>query len=91
VAGVVAGSIAGAPVLAVGAGIAAGGVVVYGVGDYIHNYIEDFGQQWHQHGALGIITDFGAAGVGTWNDTKALGEDVGHAASSVWHGITSIF
>ena len=91
VAGLVTGAIAGAPVLAVGAGIAAGGVVVYGVGDYIHNYIEDFGQQWHEHGALGIVTDFGAAGVGTWNDTKQLGEDVGHAASSVWHSVTSIF
>jgi hypothetical protein len=44
------------------AGVAAGGVVAYGVGDYVHNYIEDFGQQWHQHGVLGIATDFGAAG-----------------------------
>jgi uncharacterized protein YukE len=89
VAGLVTGAIVGAPVLAVGAGLVAGGVVAYGVGDYIHNYIEDFGQQWHQHGALGIITDFGAAGVGTWDDTKQLGEDVGHVASSAWHSVTS--
>jgi uncharacterized protein YukE len=92
VGGAVAGlSIAGAPVLGVAAGVAAGGVVAYGVGDYVHNYIEDFGQQWHQHGVLGIATDFGAAGVGTWDDTKGLVGDIGGAAKSVWHGITSLF
>jgi uncharacterized protein YukE len=92
VGGAVAGlSIAGAPVLGVAAGAAAAGVVAYGVGDYIHNYIEDFGAQWHQHGVLGIVTDFGAAGVGTWDDTKHLAGDVGHAADDVWHGITSLF
>ena len=92
VGGAVAGlSIAGAPVLGVAAGVAVGGVVAYGVGDYVHNYIADFGQQWHEHGVLGIVTDFGAAGVSTWDDTKQLGEDVGHAASGVWHGITSLF
>jgi len=92
VGGAVAGlSIAGAPVLGVVAGAAAGGVVAYGVGDYVHNYIEDFGQQWHQHGVLGIATDFGAAGVGTWDDTKGLVGDIGGAAKSVWHGITSLF
>lgn len=92
VGGAVAGlSIAGAPVLGVVAGAAAGGVVAYGVGDYVHNYIADFGQQWHQHGVLGIATDFGAAGVGTWDDTKGLVGDIGGAAKSVWHGITSLF
>ncbi|HTS99691.1 MAG TPA: hypothetical protein VMI33_24025 [Streptosporangiaceae bacterium] len=96
VAGVVGGAVAGAsivgaPVLGVVAGVAVGGAVAYGVGDYIHNYIEDFGAQWHQHGVLGIVTDFGAAGVGTWDDTKQLVGDAGHAASSVWHGITSLF
>jgi hypothetical protein len=40
---------------------------------------------------LGIATDFGAAGVSTWDDTKHLAGDVGHAAASVWHGITSLF
>jgi hypothetical protein len=84
-------AIAGAPVLGVAAGALAGGVVAYGVGDYIHNYIQDFGEQWHEHGALGIITDFGAAGEGTWNDTKQLAGDVGHAASSAWHSFTSLF
>jgi hypothetical protein len=92
VGGAVAGlSVAGAPVLGVAAGVAAGGVVAYGVGDYVHNYIEDFGQQWHQHGVLGIATDFGAAGVGTWDDTKGLVGDIGGAAKGVWHGITSLF
>jgi uncharacterized protein YukE len=92
VGGAVAGlSIAGAPVLGVAAAAAAGGVVAYGVGDYIHNYIQDFGEQWHEHGALGIITDFGAAGEGTWNDTKALAGDVGHVASKAWHSFTSLF
>jgi uncharacterized protein YukE len=92
VGGAVAGlSIAGAPVLGVAAGVVAGGVVAYGVGDYIHNYIADFGQQWHQHGALGIVTDFGAAGVSTWDDTTHLASDVGHVASSAWHGLTSLF
>jgi uncharacterized protein YukE len=92
-AGAVAGAaiFAGAPVLGVAAGIAAGAVVAYGVGDYFHNYIADFGQQWHEHGALGIITDFGAAGVSTWDDTKHLASDIGSLASSAWHGITSLF
>jgi uncharacterized protein YukE len=96
VAGVVTGAITvGAPVLGVAAGVAAGAVVAYGVGDYIHNYIADFGQQIHEHGWVGAFTDFGAAGVSTWDDTKQLGEDVGHVASdagkSIWHDITSIF
>ena len=81
---------AGAPVLGVAAGVAAGAVVAYGVGDYVHNLIADMPQQWDQHGALGIVTDFGAAGVSTWDDTKHLGSDVGHLASGAWHGITSL-
>ena len=42
-------------------------------------------------GQMGIATDFGAAGVGTWDDTKGLVGDIGGAAKSVWHGITSLF
>ena len=93
VGGAVAGAaiFAGAPVLGVAAGVAAGAVVAYGVGDYVHNYIADFGQQWHQHGALGIVTDFGAAGVSTWDDTTHLASDVAGVATSAWHGITSLF
>lgn len=82
---------AGAPVLGVAAGVAAGAVVAYGVGDYVHNYIADFSEQWKEHGALGIITDFGAAGESTWDDTKQLADGVGHAASSAWHAVTSWF
>ena len=82
---------AGAPVLGVTAGVVAAGVVAYGVGDFAHNYIADFGEQWREHGALGIVTDFGAAGVDTWNDTKHLASDVGGLAKSAWHGITSLF
>jgi hypothetical protein len=93
VGGAVAGAaiFAGAPVLGVAAGVAAGAVVAYGVGDYDHNYIADFGQQWHEHGALGIVTDYGAAGVRTWDDTTHLASDVASVASSAWHGIASLF
>lgn len=93
VGGAVAGAavFAGAPVLGVTAGVAAGAVVAYGVGDYVHNYIADFGEQWKEHGVLGIATDFGAAGVSTWDDTKHLASDAGNLASSAWHGITSLF
>jgi uncharacterized protein YukE len=82
---------AGAPVLGVTAGVVAAGVVAYGVGDFAHNYIADFGEQWKEHGALGIVTDFGAAGVDTWHDTEHLASDVGSLAKSAWHGITSLF
>ncbi|HET9897941.1 MAG TPA: WXG100 family type VII secretion target [Streptosporangiaceae bacterium] len=82
---------AGAPVAGVVAGVAAAGVVAYGVGDFAHNYIADFGEQWKEHGVLGVVTDFGAAGADTWNDTKHLASDVGNVASSAWHGITSLF
>jgi hypothetical protein len=47
---------------AVAAGVAAGAVVAYGVGDYVRNVIAEMPRQWYQHGALGIPTDFGAAG-----------------------------
>lgn len=46
---------AGAPVLGVAVGVAAGAVVAYGVGDYVHNYIADMPQQWDQPGVLGIL------------------------------------
>jgi uncharacterized protein YukE len=93
VGGAVAGAavFAGAPALGVAAGVAVGGVVAYGVGDYVHNFIADMPQQWSEHGVLGIVTDFGAAGVSTWNDTTHLVSDVGSVASSAWHGITSVF
>jgi uncharacterized protein YukE len=86
-------SIAGAPVLAVIAGAVAAGVVAYGVGDYLHNYIADFGAQWHKYGVLAVITDQSAALDSTWDDTKHLTDDVGHLADhawdSVWNGFMS--
>jgi uncharacterized protein YukE len=90
VGGAVAGAavFAGAPALGVAAGVAAGVVVAYGVGDYVHNYIADMPEQWREHGALGILTDFGAAGVSTGHDVAHLGSDVGHLATGAWHGIT---
>jgi len=82
---------AGAPVLGVAAGVTAGAVVAYGVGDYLHNLIADAPQQWPEHGALAFATDFGAAGVSTWDDTTHLASDVGGLASGAWHGVTSLF
>jgi hypothetical protein len=82
---------AGGPALGVAAGVAAGAVVAYGVGDYVHNFIADMPQQWDQRGVLGILTDFGAAGVSTQDDAKHLGSDAGHLASGARHGITSLF
>jgi len=93
VAGAVGGAavFAGAPVLGVAAGVTAGAVVAYGAGDYVHNLIADMPQQWHEHGALALATDFGAAGVSTWDDTTHLASDVGGLASDAWHGVTSLF
>jgi uncharacterized protein YukE len=83
---------AGAPALGVAAGVTAGALVAYGVGDYVHNYIADILPQVHEHGVLlGIGTDFGAAGVSTWDDTTHLASDVGGLASGAWHGVTSLF
>jgi uncharacterized protein YukE len=83
VGGAVAGlAIAGAPELGVAAGIVTCAVVTYGVGDYLHNLILDYGDQ-------------NAAEASTVADTKQLADDVGHltahAASSVWHKLTSSF
>jgi uncharacterized protein YukE len=85
-AGATALGIAGAPVLGVAAGVAVGGVVAIGVGDFGHNLIdENWGADIHQHGvAMGIVDGVGDSAVKT-------GKDLGHMASSVWHGITSIF
>jgi len=85
--GAVAGlSVAGAPVLGVAAGVAAGGIVAIGVGDFGHNLIdENWSADIHQHGVvMGVADGIGDSAVKT-------GKDIGHMASSVWHGITSIF
>ncbi len=85
-AGATALGIAGAPVLGVAAGVAVGGVVAIGVGDFGHNLIdENWGADIHQHGvAMGVVDGVGNSAVKT-------GKDLGHMATSVWHGITSIF
>jgi uncharacterized protein YukE len=85
-AGATALGIAGAPVIGVAAGVAAGGIVAIGVGDFGHNLIdENWGQDIHQHGvAMGVVDGIGNSAVKT-------GKDIGHMASGVWHGITSIF
>lgn len=88
-------SVAGAPVLAIAAGAVAAGVVAYGVGDYLHNYIADFGPSWDKYGLLAPWADQSAALGSTWDDTKHLGDDIGHVADGawghVWHGINSLF
>ncbi|HEX4725115.1 MAG TPA: hypothetical protein VH333_21565 [Pseudonocardiaceae bacterium] len=85
-AGATALGIAGAPVLGVAAGVAVGGIVAIGVGDFGHNLIdENWGQDIQQHGvAMGVVDGIGDSAVKT-------GKDIGHLASSAWHGITSIF
>ncbi|HEV2377921.1 MAG TPA: hypothetical protein VGS19_37895 [Streptosporangiaceae bacterium] len=69
-----------------GAGVLAGGVVAYGVGDFTHHLIdENWGADMNKYGTVdGIMHGIGDSAVKT-------GEDFGHMASSVWHGITSIF
>jgi hypothetical protein len=86
-AGAVAGlTAAGAPVLGVAAGVAAGGVVAIGVGDFGHNLIdENWSGDIHQHGVVMGVVD----GVG--NSAVKTGKDMAHMATSVWHGITSLF
>jgi uncharacterized protein YukE len=85
-AGATALGIAGAPVIGVAAGVAVGGVVAIGVGDFGHNLIqENWGADWQQHGAvMGTLDGIGDSAVKT-------GQDMGHMATDIWHGITSIF
>ncbi len=80
------GAAIGAPVVGVAVGVVVGGVVAVGVGDFGHNLIdENWSADIHQHGvAAGIADGIGDSAVKT-------GKDLGHMATSVWHGITSIF
>ena len=71
-----------APLVAVGGAALVGGAVAVGVGDLVY---EGFHEHWdediQQHGVVVGIAD----GVGhTFANT---GKDIGHMASSVWHGI----
>jgi uncharacterized protein YukE len=69
-----------------GAGVLAGGVVAYGVGDFAHNLIdENWGADISQHGVVvGVLDGIGDSAVKT-------GQDFAHVGESIWHGISSIF
>jgi uncharacterized protein YukE len=76
----------GVGIVAGGAGVLAGGVVAYGVGDFVHNMIdENWSQDIHNDGVIGGVA------AGTWHSVENTGKDLAHTADSVWHGITSIF
>jgi uncharacterized protein YukE len=73
-------------VVAGGAGVLAGGVVAYGVGDWVHNMIdENWSQDIHNDGVVGGVA------AGTWHSVENTGKDMAHTAESLWHGVTSIF
>jgi uncharacterized protein YukE len=90
VAGGIAGAaFVGAPVAAVAVGAAVGGAVAFGVGDFVDNaFHEHWDEDIHQDGVVGGIADgISDAGSKTWDDAKHVASGIGHAASSVWHGI----
>lgn len=69
-----------------GAGVLAGGVVAYGVGDFAHNLIdENWGGDISKYGVVGGVFD----GIG--DSAVKTGGDIAHVGESIWHGITSIF
>jgi hypothetical protein len=84
VGGAVAGAavFAGAPLLAGAAGVAAGTVVAYGVGDLAHNlFHESWGSDVHDYGvADGVLYGIGHSEVKT-------ATDAGHLAAHVWDSI----
>ena len=73
---------AGAPLLAGAAGVAAGTVVAYGVGDLAHNlFHESWGSDVHDYGvAGGVLYGIGHSEVQT-------ATDAGHLAAHVWDSI----
>jgi uncharacterized protein YukE len=75
-AGAVVAGVVDLPVLGVAAGIAACAVVAYGVGDYLHNLIETYGNQ-----QLAIAQTDG--------DIRQMGKDIGHLAQRAWGKIES--
>jgi hypothetical protein len=76
----------GVSLAAGGAGVLVGGVVAYGVGDFVHNMIdENWSKDIHDDGVVVGVAD------GTWHSIANTGKDMGHLADTVWHGITSIF
>jgi len=49
---------------------------------------EHWDQDIQQHGVVaGIADGVGNTAAKTWSDVKQVGSDIGHTASSVWHGI----
>lgn len=76
----------GVGVVAGAGGVLAGGVVAYGVGDWVHNMIdENWSQDIHNDGVVGGVA------AGTWHSVENTGKDMAHTAESIWHGVTSIF
>jgi uncharacterized protein YukE len=72
-----------------GAGV--GGVVAVGVGDFTnHLFHENWGGDIHKYGvAVGVLDGIGDSAKKTGGDIVNLGKDLGHTASSLWHGATS--
>ncbi len=64
------------PVIGVAAGIATCAVVAYGVGDYLHNLIENYGDQQ-------------LATAQTDDDIRQMGKDIGHLARDGWDKMMS--
>jgi hypothetical protein len=66
------------------AGVVAGGVVAYGVGDFAHNLIdENWGADFSKYGvASGVLHGIGDSAVHTV-------KDFAHTADTIWHRITS--
>jgi hypothetical protein len=76
----------GAAIGGVLVGGAVGAAVAVGVGDLIHNaFQENWGGDIHKYGVLGGI------GHGTVDTLDHTRHDLAHMASSIWHGVTSIF
>lgn len=76
----------GVSIAAGGAGVLVGGVVAYGVGDLVHNMIdENWSKDIHDDGVVAGVAD------GTWHSIANTGKDMGHLADTVWHGISSVF
>jgi uncharacterized protein YukE len=69
-------SISAAPEVGIAAGVVTCAVVAYGVGDYLHNLIANYGDQQLAEAA-------------TVADTRQLGRDVGHVARLAWDRFTS--
>jgi hypothetical protein len=82
-------AVGAAPAVAVAAGAVVGGAVAVGVGDLVY---EGFHEHWDEDIQKDGVVGGVAVGVGhtfenTGKDLAKLGKGIGHAASSVWHGI----